>query len=85
MPGVCTAALAHARRIVKSGHIGALRHVHASYLQSWLVSTAWGDWRTTPMFLWRLSQAHGSTGVLGDIGVHILDFATWPTAASAST
>jgi predicted dehydrogenase len=28
--------------------------------------------------LWRLSQKHGSQGVLGDIGVHIVDFAMFP-------
>jgi predicted dehydrogenase len=27
--------------------------------------------------MWRMSTAHGSKGVLGDIGIHILDFATF--------
>ena len=36
----------------------------------------WGDWRTET-WLWRLSSAHGSNGVLGDVGIHILDFATY--------
>lgn len=65
-------------QIVKSGKIGEIRHVEASYHQSWLVSKQWGDWRTSPNWLWRLSSAHGSKGVLGDVGVHILDFATFP-------
>ena len=38
----------------------------------------WGDWKTTPAWLWRLSTKHGSHGVLGDVGVHILDFASFP-------
>ncbi|MEP7240719.1 MAG: Gfo/Idh/MocA family oxidoreductase, partial [Devosia sp.] len=38
---------------------------------------AWGDWRTESKWLWRLSKKHGSNGVLGDIGVHILDFASF--------
>jgi predicted dehydrogenase len=63
---------------VQAGEIGEVRHVEASYLQSWLSSRIWGDWRTTPMWLWRLSQAHGSNGVLGDLGVHVIDFATYP-------
>lgn len=63
---------------VAAGRIGELRHVEASYLQAWLVSRTWGDWRTTPAWLWRLSSAHGSQGVLGDVGVHIVDFATFP-------
>jgi predicted dehydrogenase len=64
--------------LVRRGVIGELRHVEASYLQAWLPSTIWGDWRTSPNWLWRLSTAHGSNGVLGDIGVHIVDFATYP-------
>jgi predicted dehydrogenase len=64
--------------IVQTGKIGEIRHVEASYHQSWLVSKQWGDWRTSPGWLWRLSTEHGSKGVLGDVGVHILDFATYP-------
>jgi len=71
------AQLQKAREIVTSGQIGAVKHVEASYLQSWLVSKAWGDWRTESQWLWRLSRKHGSNGVLGDIGVHILDFASY--------
>ena len=64
--------------VIRQGKLGDLRHVEASYLQSWLLQPLWGDWRTTPAFLWRLSQRHGSKGVLGDIGVHLVDFATYP-------
>ncbi|OEO30431.1 oxidoreductase [Devosia insulae DS-56] len=71
------AQLQKAREIVLSGAIGAVKHVESSYLQSWLVSKAWGDWRTESQWLWRLSRKHGSNGVLGDIGVHILDFASY--------
>jgi predicted dehydrogenase len=67
------AQLQKAREIVTSGEIGAVKHVEASYLQSWLVSKAWGDWRTESQWLWRLSKKHGSNGTLGDIGIHILD------------
>lgn len=70
-------AIQRARAIVEAGDIGDLRHVEASYRQSWLVGKHWGDWRTTPRWLWRLSSKHGSTGVLGDVGVHILDFASY--------
>ena len=31
-------------------------------------------------WLWRLSTKHGSTGVLGDVGIHILDFASFGAA-----
>ena len=69
-------ALIQAAAMVARGDIGAVRHLEASYLQSWLAQPAWGDWKTEPQWLWRLSQAHGSNGVLGDVGIHILDFAT---------
>ena len=63
---------------VGQGELGELRHVEASYLQTWLTAPIWGEWRTTPAWLWRLSTGHGSKGVLGDVGVHIVDFATFP-------
>ncbi|MDB5615112.1 MAG: Gfo/Idh/MocA family oxidoreductase, partial [Devosia sp.] len=59
------------RQIVQSGAVGKVKHFEASYLQSWLVSKAWGDWRTESQWLWRLSKKHGSNGEHGDIGVHI--------------
>lgn len=76
-------ALMHAAQLVADGAIGAVRHFEASYLQSWLTQPAWGEWSTETQWLWRLSSAHGSLGVLGDVGVHILDFATF--AAGAGT
>lgn len=77
--------LQKARELVLAGGIGAVRHVEASYLQSWLVSRAWGDWRTEPKWLWRLSRKHGSNGVLGDVGIHILDFAVHGSASDVET
>jgi predicted dehydrogenase len=70
--------------LVHRGDLGEMRHVEASYLQSWLPSKYWGDWRTTPTWLWRLSSSHGSKGALGDIGVHIIDFATYPVGHISS-
>ena len=66
-----------ARALVEDGMIGEVRHIDACYLQSWLVGTHWGDWRTEDRWLWRLSGAHGSRGALGDVGIHILDFASY--------
>lgn len=75
------APLQKAREMVLAGEIGRVRHVEASYLQSWLVSKAWGDWATESQWLWRLSTRHGSNGVLGDVGIHILDFASYGAAS----
>lgn len=71
-------AIQAVEKVVRSGEIGEVRHVEASYLQAWLASKVWGDWRSSPAWLWRLSSKHGSKGVLGDVGVHIVDFATFP-------
>jgi predicted dehydrogenase len=62
-----------AYRFIEEGCIGKVIHVEASYLQSWLVGAFWGDWRVGDQWLWRMSRAAGSDGVLGDIGCHILD------------
>ena len=69
-------ALHELRRLIDAGELGELRHVEAAYRQSWLVSDYWGDWDQEDAWLWRLSTAHGSLGVLGDIGIHILDYTT---------
>lgn len=71
------ASLNKAAELVAAGAIGEVRHFEASYLQSWLTQPAWGHWDKESQWLWRLSTAHGSMGVLGDVGVHILDFATF--------
>ncbi len=77
-------ALQQAAKMVREGAIGPVRHFEASYLQSWLTQAAWGDWKTESQWLWRLSSAHGSKGVLGDVGIHILDFTTFIAGQSAS-
>lgn len=74
-----------ARDMVTSGLIGTVKHVEASYLQSWLSQPAWGQWSEEDQWLWRLSTAHGSNGVLGDIGIHILDFLSFGADADIET
>ena len=76
------APLQAARTMVQNGVLGKVRHLEASYLQSWLVSKVWGDWAQESQWLWRLSTKHGSNGVLGDVGIHILDFASYGSAST---
>ena len=71
-------ALQKAQRLIADGALGNIIHLDACYLQSWLVSRGYGDWRSTSSLTWRLSKAHGSRGVLGDLGVHLFDLATYP-------
>lgn len=59
-------ALALARRLVAEGRIGRVRHVRASYLQDWLADAA------APM-TWRLRKETAGSGVLGDLGSHVVD------------
>ena len=70
-------ALQRAREIVQAGKLGRITHVEASYLQSWICSRVWGDWKDNWAWIWRLSTQAGSAGTLGDIGCHIIDFATF--------
>lgn len=70
-------AMQRAAQMVAEGAVGEIRHFDASYLQSWLVQDRWGYWQSESQWLWRLSKKHGSHGVLGDVGVHILDYLTY--------
>jgi predicted dehydrogenase len=79
------AQLQKMRTLIAEGAIGSIRHVEASYRQSWLVGNMWGDWKASDTWLWRLSEAHGSKGVLGDVGIHILDFTTFATGLSIAS
>jgi predicted dehydrogenase len=73
-----SSAWQRAREMIANGDLGRIYHFQAHYLQSWLSTTDWGDWKTSPHWLWRLSKGHGSHGALGDVGVHLVDFATGP-------
>ena len=66
-----------AAKLIKQGAVGNIKHIEARYQQSWLVSTAWGDWRKESRWGWRLATKMGSNGVLGDVGVHIYDLTTF--------
>ncbi len=79
-----SAGIQHAHELVRNGEIGEVRHFEASYRQSWLVGNHWGDWQSEQRWLWRLSQEHGSLGVLGDVGIHILDFASYGADSEAA-
>jgi len=68
-------ALERGRELIRDGVLGRVMHVEASYLQSWLATDHWGDWREKPAFLWRMSRKHRG-GTLVDIGCHILIFTT---------
>jgi len=71
-----SAGLRAAARLVAAGRIGRVIHVEASYLQGWLSTMNIAAVAQRPASLWRLSARHGSQGVLGDLGCHIIDLTT---------
>jgi predicted dehydrogenase len=56
------------REIIQSGEIGEVYHIIATYNQGHLVDP------TAPR-VWRLHKAMTGTGVLGDLGSHLIDLA----------
>ncbi|MER2135798.1 MAG: Gfo/Idh/MocA family oxidoreductase [Arthrobacter sp.] len=65
-------AATHARNLVAGGAVGDVRQIRASYLQDWLVDPE------APLS-WRLDQDKAGSGVLGDLGAHIVDLAQYVT------
>lgn len=57
-------AIALARALVRSGRLGAIRHVRAVYLSQWGIGA--DD-------VWRFDAAVAGSGALGDIAAHIVD------------
>jgi predicted dehydrogenase len=76
--------LALAASVAAGGRLGRLRKLELGYLQSWLLQDAWGDWRTTPRWKWRLTEAQSTFGVLGDLGSHLFDSALVLAGAGAA-
>ncbi len=68
----------YAQYLISRGHIGRIFHVNAFYMQGWLVSP------DTPI-VWRLQKDMTGTGVLGDLGSHVIDLACWFTGAKITS
>ena len=60
-----------ARTLLAGGHLGAIYHVQASYLQDWLLHRAHHPNPGPPP--WRLDKSVAGSGQLGDLGSHLLD------------
>lgn len=63
-------AIALARRLIEEGRIGEIWHFRAVYLQDWIVDPEF------PL-VWRLRKELAGSGVLGDLGAHIIDLARY--------
>jgi predicted dehydrogenase len=66
-------ALVLAKKFVRDGRIGTIRHFRAVYLQDWLVDPA------APM-TWRMQAERAGSGALGDLGAHVVDLARYLTS-----
>ncbi len=61
-------ALRLARDIIQAGRLGRIYHFRARYLQEWIADPTFG-------MVWRLDASEAGSGVLGDLGTHIIDLA----------
>ena len=59
-------AVQYIRTQLEAGVCGRIREVHLTYLQDWLSDPDAG-------YSWRNSRAESGSGVLGDLGSHVLD------------
>jgi predicted dehydrogenase len=74
-------AIRHAYDLIHDGRLGTIYHFRARYLQDWLADPS-------APYTWRLSRASAGSGVLGDLGSHVVDLARFlvgePVAVSAA-
>jgi predicted dehydrogenase len=60
----------YVKQLIDEGALGQIHHVNLTYEQGWLIDPAFPR-------VWRLNAAIAGTGVLGDLGSHIIDLAAW--------
>jgi len=65
------ASFRYARDLIRQGKLGPIRHVFVQYLQEWGLPM-----KETPMN-WRYSREISGTGVLADLGTHMVDAARY--------
>jgi len=64
------AAAAHAKRLVDEGFLGRPLHASASYFTA-------SHLQDGKPLAWKMRRAEAGTGVLGDIGSHVVDLVRW--------
>lgn len=67
------AAARMAREMIRRGDIGKIHHISMQYLQTW------GNEEADCPLVWRFRKEYAGPGVLGDLGSHMVDFATFLT------
>ena len=66
-------ALHALRKVLRDDTLGTLLSVTIQYNQGWVLTNAWGDWRTDPRWKWRLLPAYSNGGCIGDLASHLVD------------
>jgi predicted dehydrogenase len=61
-------AIRQAYELIHSGALGEIYHFRAAYLQEWIMDPNFPQ-------VWRLDKVQAGSGVLGDLGAHIIDLA----------
>jgi len=61
-------AITRMKELVDEGYVGKTYHVHASFR---------GEQRRGNTMVWRRDKRQAGTGVLGDLGSHVIDLAQW--------
>jgi len=64
------AAAAHVKRLVGEGFLGRVHHASAEYFSA-------SHLKPGKPLSWRMRRAESGTGVLGDIGSHLVDLVRW--------
>ena len=66
-------ALYALKSVLDNGTLGTIESIEAHYRQGWVLTKVWGDWAITPRWKWRLQNEFSTAGVVGDLGVHLMD------------
>lgn len=66
-----------AKDFLEAGGLGRIHRMELHYRQGWVLNHDYGDWHDTSAWFWRLTEAFSNYGVLGDLGSHLFDLATW--------
>ena len=71
-------AIRFARQLIQEGKIGKIIEFRVAYLQDWIMDPDF------PL-VWRLQKSFAGSGVLGDLGTHVIDLARFLIGDIAST
>lgn len=70
-------AIAAAKAFLKKGGLGKIHRMELHYRQGWVLNHDYGDWHDTSAWFWRLTEEYSHHGVLGDLGSHLFDLASF--------